>query len=100
MKTEKAQEDKFVLKEDSGLIPLAKAHYLPESTGSKAARLGELIEAGYNVPDGFVLTSEIINRRSAHTDTPLLNSDERQNVDRLWKKLRTETGGCSTFWCL
>ena len=89
-KTEKAQEDKFVLKEDSGLIPLAKAHYLPESTGSKAARLGELIEAGYNVPDGFVLTGEIIDRTSAHTDTPLMNSDERQNVDRLWKKLRTE----------
>ena len=89
-KTEKARADKIILKEDTGLIPLAKAHYLTESTGSKAARLGELIEAGYNVPDGFVFTSEIINRTRAQTDTPLLNSAEMQNVDRLWKKLRTE----------
>ena len=87
---EKARADKSIVKNDTGLIPLGKAHYLTESTGTKATRLGELIEAGYNVPDGFVFTGEIINRTRSQTDTPLLNSSERQNVDRLWKKLRTE----------
>ena len=88
--TTETRADKSILKEDTGLIPLAKAHYLAESTGSKAARLGELIEAGYNVPDGFVFTGEIINRTRAQADTPLLDGAEMQIVDRLWKKLRTE----------
>ena len=75
--------------ERSALIPLSKAHYLPESTGKKAARLGRLIEAGYDIPDGFVVTREILDRTRTSIDAPLLNSAEVQMFNRLWKKLRT-----------
>lgn len=72
---------------DSGLVPLSQAHYLPESTGKKAARLGELIEAGYNVPGGFVFTSVITNRARTSAEKPLLSKDEEKVLNRLWKKL-------------
>jgi len=74
---------------DSGLVPLSQAHYLPESTGKKAARLGELIEAGYNVPDGFVFTSRITNRTRKHPDKPLLTRGEKKSLASLWRKLDT-----------
>lgn len=74
---------------DTGLIPLSKAHYLPESTGKKAARLGELIEAGYNVPDGFVFTSQITNRTRANTDKDLLSKAEVKKLDKMWSRLST-----------
>ena len=74
---------------DSGLVPLSQAHYLPESTGKKAARLGELIEAGYNVPDGFVITSRITNRTRKHPDKPLLTRGEKRSLATLWRKLNT-----------
>ena len=38
-----------------GLVPLTDAHRV-EGTGNKAARLGRLIEAGFPVPEGLVLT--------------------------------------------
>ena len=74
---------------NSALIPLSRAHYLPESTGKKAARLGQLIEAGYDVPDGFVVTGEILDRTPTQSDAALLNSAEVQVLNRLWKKLQT-----------
>ncbi|MFK7995034.1 MAG: PEP/pyruvate-binding domain-containing protein [Granulosicoccus sp.] len=82
--------DKTNTIEDTGLIPLSQAHYLPESTGKKAARLGELIEAGYNVPDGFVFTSEITNRTRTQPTKPLLKSAETKILDKMWKKLSTK----------
>ncbi|MFQ5973319.1 MAG: rhodanese-like domain-containing protein [Alphaproteobacteria bacterium] len=38
-----------------GVVPLTDAHHV-EGTGNKAARLGRLIEAGFPVPEGLVLT--------------------------------------------
>ncbi|MEE8622469.1 MAG: hypothetical protein V3T27_01150, partial [Alphaproteobacteria bacterium] len=38
-----------------GVVPLTDAHRV-EGTGNKAARLGRLIEAGFPVPEGLVLT--------------------------------------------
>ncbi len=85
-----AGTDKTNTIEDTGLIPLAHAHYLPQSTGKKAARLGQLIEAGYNVPDGFVFTSEITNRTRTQPGKALLKSEETKLLHKLWKKLSTK----------
>jgi len=84
-----AGADKTGTIEDTGLIPLSQAHYLPESTGKKAARLGELIEAGYNVPDGFVFTSHITNRTRRLAKIELLKQEEKATLNKLWKKLST-----------
>ena len=82
--------DKTNTIEDTGLIPLSKAHFLPESTGKKAARLGELIEAGYNVPDGFVFTSAITNRaREGLAAENLLTESHNKELNKLWRKLKT-----------
>lgn len=73
---------------DTGLIPLSQAHLLPESTGKKAARLGELIEAGYNVPDGFVFTSVITERTRTAVGKSLLNDVQAKQLSRLWRQLK------------
>ncbi len=76
---------------DSGIIPLAQAHFLPEATGKKAARLGTLIEEGYNVPDGFVFTSMITNRtRDAKRAYSLLSDSETSQLNKLWKNLKAD----------
>ena len=78
--------------EDTGLVPLSQAHYLPESTGKKAARLGQLIEAGFNVPDGFVFTSVITNRtRPGEQSARLLSSAQAKTLARLWRQLKTDS---------
>lgn len=84
-----AGSDKTGSINDSGLIPLHHAHYLPESTGKKAARLGQLIEAGYNVPDGFVFTSVITNKTRHTPDRPLLTRSQARTLNKLWKGLST-----------
>jgi len=71
---------------DTGLIPLSQAHYLPESTGKKAARLGQLIEAGYNVPGGFVFTSVINEPRKLQGRSSPLETQQQVLLDKLWKK--------------
>ncbi len=82
--------------EDTGVVPLSKAHFLPQSTGKKAARLGELIEAGYNVPDGFVFTSVITNNTRTGQDLDksanALPMDKAQNslLSKQWKRLKTK----------
>lgn len=50
---------KTTVNQNSGIIPLSIAHQFPMKTGKKAARLGELLQAGYNVPNGFVVTTEL-----------------------------------------
>ncbi|NND92517.1 MAG: hypothetical protein HKN42_16780 [Granulosicoccus sp.] len=84
-----AGADKTDSIDDTGLIPLSQAHFLPESTGKKATRLGQLIEAGYNVPDGFVFTSVITNRTRRKPDRPLLTRAQFKTLNRLWNKLDT-----------
>ncbi len=90
MEWDSAGADKTNTIEDTGLIPLSQAHLLPESTGKKAARLGQLIEAGYNVPNGFVFTSEITNRTRTRPDKPLWNKLQAKELDKLWKSLKTQ----------
>lgn len=85
-----AGADKTDSIDDTGIIPLSQAHYLPESTGKKAARLGQLIEAGYNVPDGFVFTSEITNRTRRKPEKRLLTKNQTKELNKLWKKLGTK----------
>ncbi len=68
---------------DSEIIPLKNAHQFPLKTGKKAARLGELISAGYNVPDGFVVSGTLAGRLSGNdndgtADTALVKA---------WKKI-------------
>jgi len=70
---------------DTGLIPLSKAHYLPESTGKKAARLGQLIEAGYNVPGGFVFTSQFNEPRKIVGPQAAVGDEQKKLLDQLWK---------------
>lgn len=64
------------INKNSGIIPLKVAHQFPLKTGKKAARLGELMEAGYNVPDGFVVTtglaSELQNAKAGSGDDKAL----------------------------
>jgi len=79
--------DKTGMITDSGLVPLSQAHYLPESTGKKAARLGEMIEAGFNVPDGFVFTSQITNRSRQNPHAALMTEIQEKQLDKLWKNL-------------
>nr|MBX2885794.1 membrane protein insertase YidC [Granulosicoccus sp.] len=101
---------------DDGMVPLRYAHLVP-STGKKAARLGELIAAGYNVPDGFVFTGAITDRalNDANYDDsydenvededidldaeqledhpatqPFLSDDERKRLSQMWLKLKAE----------
>ena len=84
-----AGKDKTDSIADTGLIPLSRAHYLPEATGKKAARLGVLIEEGFNVPDGFVFTSTITNRtRDKKRAYSLLSDEETVQLSKLWKNLK------------
>ncbi|ASJ70169.1 PEP/pyruvate-binding domain-containing protein [Granulosicoccus antarcticus] len=89
LKWDTAGADKTGTVTDTGLIPLSQAHYLPESTGKKASRLGQLIEAGYNVPDGFVFTSEITNKGRRNPNDALLSTSQKHVLNKLWKGLGT-----------
>ena len=81
-----AGHDKTGTIADTGLIPLAQAHWLPDSTGKKAARLGMLIEAGYNVPPGFVFTSKLNEPRKLSKPSEPLSFEHQQLLDKMWKK--------------
>ncbi len=79
---------------DDGLIPLRYSHLVP-GTGKKAARLGELIEAGYNVPDGFVLTDVVTQKLKSHTGSAVVSGEflstaETRKLRKLWLRLRAE----------
>jgi len=73
--------------DDAGLVSLAAAHRLPEATGKKAARLAELIDAGYRVPPGFVVTAAITNRLQGAPDGAFLTTDQSRRLDQLWKTI-------------
>ena len=73
---------------DDGLVPLALAHRLPSATGKKAVRLGMLIEAGHDVPDGFVVTGHVTDRlRNLKIGAALFSKAEQKRLDALWKSL-------------
>ena len=67
-----------------GIIPLKLAHEFPTHTGKKAARLGELIQAGYNVPDGFVITNTFAQELA-------VSSNARQvQLQKAWRSIKAK----------
>jgi rhodanese-related sulfurtransferase/phosphohistidine swiveling domain-containing protein len=46
---------------DGSIVPLSAAHIHTQRCGKKAARLGELIAAGFTVPDGFVVPLDSVH---------------------------------------
>lgn len=65
------------------LVPLAEAH-VAEGTGNKAARLGRLIEAGFPVPDGFVIAGRAFANGSG---TARLSSEHAAAAAALCRRL-------------
>ena len=76
--------------ESEGVIPLARAHQL-EGCGGKATRLGELMSMGVPVPNGFVLSDDLLfgqGRRpegSNQSEADLLPSSARTAIDEAWR---------------
>ena len=60
-----------------------------ESVGGKAANLGELVRAGFEVPRGFVVTTEAYHRRNPDGSVPAAIADE---IRTAWQELVGETG--------
>ena len=87
---------------DDGIIPLKFANRFPDHTGKKAARLGELIQAGYNVPDGFVITNTLAHELDSN---PIAMEPRLQSAWRSIKAKRVavrssgvaEDGGNASF---
>ncbi len=69
--------------ENSAVVPLEYAHLLAAQTGKKAARLGELIEAGYNVPAGFVITTRFADELSSKS---IEEKTANAILDKAWKE--------------
>ena len=72
--------------DSNAVIPLSQAHLHLDRCGMKAARLGELIEDGYNVPGGFVVPLSLISAQ--HTGaTVAQNTDNsyHKNLTAAWK---------------
>lgn len=65
------------------LVPLAEAHKIA-GVGTKATRLGMLIEAGFPVPAGFVIPSTRLNR---HGDRIELTREDLAHVEQLWQRM-------------
>ena len=72
---------------DDGFVPLAAAHRLPAVTGKKAERLGMLLEAGHDVPAGFVVTERVTRRIRPNESGPLFDAGEHRRLDALWKSI-------------
>ncbi|MCO6431453.1 MAG: YidC/Oxa1 family membrane protein insertase [Deltaproteobacteria bacterium] len=65
-----------------GIFPLSIAHKV-EGAGAKAARLGQMLEAGIPVPNGFVITESLFSRNNLQEETDelrLSSSDAKQLV--------------------
>ena len=74
-----------VRSESLGVVPLAEAH-LVAGTGNKAARLGRLVEAGFTVPRGLVLTARVFEGDGSGS---CLTPERRAAIDRLWPRSAT-----------
>jgi len=68
------------------VVPLRQAHRAP-GTGNKAIKLAQMMEAGFPVPDGFVVTDCLLSRDG---DGLQVKPHERRTISRLWQKLRAE----------
>ena len=79
-----SSQSKFKPISPTKVIPLNFAHRV-SGTGNKAARLGQLMEVGFNVPRGFVLPSPILANSKAHVE---LSPKHWQEINNLWQKLQ------------
>ncbi len=75
--------EKSELKKDGAIIPLAQAHLHLQNTGMKAAKLGELIADGFNVPNGFVVPLQTIRQQSQAND-----NHYQRNLSVAWKSIK------------
>lgn len=57
--------------------------------GGKAANLGELVRAGFEVPRGFVVTTQAYHRRNPDGSVPAVVADE---IRVAWRELVGDTG--------
>ncbi len=82
---------------DTGIVSLKDAHQSPGMVGTDAARLGGLIEAGFDVVPGFVISHKMAGvwvRDSWHrNDNSFAHSalDISTQVDTLWQTLNSKT---------
>lgn len=67
------------------VVPLRCAHHA-DGAGNKAARLARLMEAGLPVPDGFCITSKLLERGEG-SDKILLSPKEQRALSSLWRRL-------------
>jgi len=72
----------------SAIVPLAEAHRC-QGVGNKAARLGEMLQAGLTVPGGFAMTTSLTRRvLAAEAGTgPGLSTRESSQIERMWRRL-------------
>jgi len=72
----------------SAIVPLAQAHRFC-GVGNKAARLGEMLQAGLPVPGGFAVTTSLMSRAlSAEAGTGLdLSTRETAGIERMWRRI-------------
>ncbi len=77
---ERSRDDSYTAKT---IVPLSQAHHHLPLCGMKAAKLGELIEDGYNVPDGFVVPLGMINSQGSE-----LSQQYQNNLSAAWKSVR------------
>ncbi len=72
----------------SAIVPLAQAHRV-SGVGNKAARLGEMLEAGLPVPGGFAMTAGLTRRAlaAAGGGAVELGRKESTQIERMWRSL-------------
>ena len=74
----------------SGIVWLAEVSAVDLAlVGGKAANLGELLRAGFDVPPGFVVTTEAYHARNPDGSVPAVLADE---IRQAWRELTGGTG--------
>ena len=70
-----------------GIVALNQAHRVP-GAGNKAIRLAKLMEAGLPVPDGFCVTSELLDGIDGDGNQgPHIGPEAQRELLRLWARL-------------
>ena len=82
------REERKVLP-DPGIVPLRQAHLVP-GTGNKAIRLGEMLDAGLPVPNGFSVTDRILSRTPGADGEFVFLPHERRRIIELWNSIGAE----------
>ena len=70
-------------KGDGRIFALSEAGYIA-TAGTKAGRLGLMLNAGLPVPDGMVIASDVLSQSSGDAD---LSPEDWRAIDALWLRL-------------